>query len=261
MADHYVGSRKNDGWTPLHSASQEGHVKLAELLIQHGADVGSRNDDSWTPLHSASQEGRIKIAELLLHHGADVGSRENDGSTPLHSASQEGHVGLAELLIQHGADIDSRDNKLESPLHLAALKGDIDIVKLLLEYGADRNLRNALDKTPFDLASDDKKLEVAQFLSRSTTSLDIERKPTASLPNLQYQHPDLVQPPRRPHEIDVESSYYEQRSVYTASENGQIDVVRSLLDNGADVDDGNSNRETALAAASDHGRLCSGVVD
>jgi ankyrin repeat protein len=57
---------QNDGWTPLHLASQEGHVKMAEILIQMGADVCSLTKNGWTPLHSASQEGHVKIAELLI---------------------------------------------------------------------------------------------------------------------------------------------------------------------------------------------------
>ena len=39
----------------LHLASEG--TSIAKLLIQHGADVGARDNDGWTPLHSASQYG------------------------------------------------------------------------------------------------------------------------------------------------------------------------------------------------------------
>ena len=41
----------------------------------------------------------------------------------------------------------------------------------------------------------------------------------------------------------------------TASRNGQIDVVRSLLDHGSDIEEKDSDRRTPLAVASKFGQL------
>ena len=54
------------GWpiTPqiqVHLASQNGYLVVAELLIQHGADVNIRNKNQITPLHLASCLGQLEI--------------------------------------------------------------------------------------------------------------------------------------------------------------------------------------------------------
>lgn len=36
-----------DGWIPLHVASQEGHVQVAELLLQAGASVEQETKVRW----------------------------------------------------------------------------------------------------------------------------------------------------------------------------------------------------------------------
>jgi ankyrin repeat protein len=248
-----VNSQNNLGQSALHGAARRGHLNVVQLLIESGANIDLQTKRGSTPLYSASNEGHIKSAELLIQHGANVGSRNNDGRTPLHTASQVGHVQLAELLIQRGAHVNSRDNKEQTPLHLAAHKGHLGIVKLLVGCGADPNIHDGSKKTPFDLASDNEKLEVADFLSPLTTPLGRAVGPTVSSVNSQSRS-DVVELPE-PREEDVKHTKIGQPSVHAASEGGQIDVVRSLLDQGLDVDERDRSRWTPLAVASRNGQL------
>jgi ankyrin repeat protein len=48
-----VAAQNKDGETPLHLASLSGHVEVARMLIEHGADVAAQNKDLETPLHLA----------------------------------------------------------------------------------------------------------------------------------------------------------------------------------------------------------------
>ena len=249
-----VNLRNGSGTSSFHQAAKNGHLDIARYLLECGADIDSCDKDGQTPLHSASQQGHIEIAELLIQHGTDVGSCDNNGWTPLHRASSRGHAAMAELLIRRGADLGSRNNDSWTPLHLAALWGHFETVKLLLECGADRNIRDDKNKTPSDLASDNNKLDVANFLSRSAIALEEEVRPNASSPSPQHLRPDVAWSPQT-QRGNVEPSDDERLSICAASRNGNIDVVRSLLDHGSDIEQKDSDRRTPLALASRDGQL------
>lgn len=51
------------------------------------------------------QEEFVKIAKILLEHGATVNTKEKYGSTPLTWAVDAGCKEMVELLIEHGAKI------------------------------------------------------------------------------------------------------------------------------------------------------------
>ena len=53
-----------------------------QALLEKGADVNAKRNDGWTPLHWASCENHIEIAELLLKAGAYLNAETNDGETP-----------------------------------------------------------------------------------------------------------------------------------------------------------------------------------
>ena len=80
--------------TPLHLASQNGHVKASCKLIECGADVTARNSYGLTPLHLASRMGQVDVARILIERGADVTARDFDGWTPLHLTLHTEEVGV-----------------------------------------------------------------------------------------------------------------------------------------------------------------------
>jgi ankyrin repeat protein len=100
-----VNARGELNWTPLHCASRNGHIKVAQLLLEQKADITAESQDNDTPLFLASREGHFEVVELLLAHGADVNARGQWNWTPLHCASRNGHIKVAQLLLEHKADI------------------------------------------------------------------------------------------------------------------------------------------------------------
>ena len=159
-----VAAQSKDGTTPLHRASEGGHVDLAQLLIEHGADAAAQCKKGTTPLHQASEWGHGDLAQLLIIHSADAAAQSEDGTTPLHWASFWGDVDLARLLIEHGADAEAQSKDGTSPLHWASLGGDLDLAWLLIEHGADVAARSKDGTTPLHRASEEGHVELAQLL-------------------------------------------------------------------------------------------------
>jgi ankyrin repeat protein len=91
--------------TALHDACQYGHLAVARLLAEHGAEVDGKESDATTPLNAASAGGHLDIVQMLLENGADINLPDYRGMTPLINAIMLGHPKIARLLIEHGADI------------------------------------------------------------------------------------------------------------------------------------------------------------
>jgi ankyrin repeat protein len=77
---------------------------------------------------------------MLLKAGADAAARHPDGSTSLMAASRTGHVDAVRLLLEAGANANVADTYQEqTALMWAAAEGHVDVVKLLLASRADPN--------------------------------------------------------------------------------------------------------------------------
>ena len=98
----------------MHFAAQYGHVDVAKVLIQNGADVNSVMRDDWTALHLAAWSGYADIAKVLLQNGADVNAVQKNNWTALwcaanrfefYKARRKGHIHCILQLLCFGAEI------------------------------------------------------------------------------------------------------------------------------------------------------------
>ena len=56
-----INQCNSDGWTPLHVASNEGHVNLIELFGEYGSKIDARSRNFRTPLHIAAIRGNLGV--------------------------------------------------------------------------------------------------------------------------------------------------------------------------------------------------------
>jgi len=120
----------NTGATAMIFASEFGHVEVAHLLLDRGANVNASSTNyGWTSLMWASQNGRVEIARLLLDRGANMIAASTNGWTSLMVASKLGHLEIARLLLDRGANVNAAltDDGMTS-LIWASDKGHVEIV-------------------------------------------------------------------------------------------------------------------------------------
>ncbi|MDD9900280.1 MAG: ankyrin repeat domain-containing protein [Alphaproteobacteria bacterium] len=114
---------------------------LCLWLIAAGADMKAREYyTGYAPLTVAAVEGRLKIAEAMLDAGANVNRREEQKMTALMWAVQNENQDMVRLLVKRGASVNLRNEALDSALNIAQNKGRSDIAYLLIRNGANENV-------------------------------------------------------------------------------------------------------------------------
>lgn len=130
-------------------------ARLAELLGESDADpIDARSGDGFTALHLAAFFGRLRIAQELLDRGADANTWSSGVRRvqPLHSAVAGGHAAVARLLVERGAGPDQPQDGGFTPLHAAARNGMDTLCDFLVEHGANPKALTDDVLTPADLA-------------------------------------------------------------------------------------------------------------
>ncbi|MBL8714152.1 MAG: ankyrin repeat domain-containing protein [Alphaproteobacteria bacterium] len=132
--------------TALTWAASTGNLEAATLLIEKGADV---NASDGVALAMATKNEKIDVARLLIKKGADInaGPGSNSGS-PLFFAAQDGNAEFVKELFDGGATLNYRGYSRITSLIAAAMQGHTDVVKLLVEHGAEANEGDMNGMTP-----------------------------------------------------------------------------------------------------------------
>ena len=160
-----VGARDKSNWRPLEKVLANDHIEALQLLIEHKANVNAIDQCGWTPLRRASANGELQVVRLLLQNGAEVKAADALGWTALHLASFNGHVEVTQLLLENAANVNALTKGEFTPLYVASSRGLIDVVQLLLRFGADVRLRGTGNQSPLRVAFTQEHYKVAKLLA------------------------------------------------------------------------------------------------
>ncbi|CAB3260241.1 unnamed protein product [Arctia plantaginis] len=114
--EHDMNQGDDHGFSPLHWACKEGHLKIVEMLIRRGARINVTNMGDDTPLHLAAAHGHRPIVQLLLQNRVDVNFTNEHGNSPLHYACFWGYSAIAEDLLLAGALVSLANKDGDTPL-------------------------------------------------------------------------------------------------------------------------------------------------
>ncbi|KAH7300922.1 hypothetical protein KP509_23G003400 [Ceratopteris richardii] len=131
-----------------------------------------------------------------------------------------GESQLLELMLNQGTDPNTLDDSHQTALHISATNGFIECARLLLQYGADPNILDDENSVPLFKALNEHHYALARLLWDHG----------ASLP------------------VGAQGDY-----LCTAAEKGDVRLLESLLNYGADVNSANSRVDTALHIAIESG--------
>lgn len=269
----YDGIRQIDT-SPVMFATKQ--AEIMKVLIAAGADITFQSRDE-TVLAKALAEGNTDVVKILLNAGiklsniyegamlgdityvsqfANQSTINNyfgrDANTPLTGCVKKGNAEMTELLLKKGANPNMANRLGETPIILAVKSQDLNIVKLLAQYGA-------------DLSSRRQAMYPNQLTLESPLILAVNKPDTFKI---------LVEFGARPVDLleaavigDTESvkqfiangADVNAGEVFTplmaAADTGNVEVIRLLLNSGADIEKSNRLGLTPLMMAAGKGNL------
>jgi ankyrin repeat protein len=216
---------------------------------------------------------RYSIELSAPSESSDASGGLLDGASPLHGAAGLGDVNMMDRLIKNGSDVNARTVLGQTPLHFACMQGELDAVKNLVGNGADPSLRDRQGNSPSDLASSNGHNEIVDWLRANSrkpkkqgvlspsmfscfpvsgpqssedravaggrlAGLAQQRSAAHSSPAMSAG--SKAAPPMSAHSsrhsAPDESSVEEGTRLCDACAGGNLSLVRSLVDKGANID-------------------------
>ncbi|XP_071012792.1 ankyrin-1-like isoform X16 [Oncorhynchus clarkii lewisi] len=175
--------------------------------------------DAVTSFLRAARSGNMDKALDHIKNGIDINTANQNGLNGLHLASKEGHVKMVLELLHGGIDVETQTKKGNTALHIAALAGQEQVVAELVNYGANINAQSQVRPPPVS-----------------------EETPTP-----------LAGPPAEEPPATTDTHTKGFTPLYMAAQENHLEVVKFLLENGANQSIPTEDGFTPLAVALQQG--------
>jgi ankyrin repeat protein len=262
-----------NGDTPLHVAINAASLPSVKILVDAGADVQAKDDLGRTPIFVAwemvnrfqSENGMNKeaslITKLLLSRGVSLNTSNQNGVTPLMKAAQNGTIELMQWLLDKSAVVGIQASRGEARKIFPQTHGydkEIDehaaqrALEILHSYGANFNTRDNNGYTPLFFAVQRDFVNLLEALCQLGADVTTQNDGTTLLHHLMKGN-------GKAELICNATSWLLDAGIPIASRNlcGETalliaasgncpDVVKLLVERGADLTDRDHRGETAL---------------
>ncbi|XP_044000972.1 uncharacterized protein LOC122847395 [Aphidius gifuensis] len=204
----------------LHTSIINNHTDISLLLIENGADVHVKDENNKSPVYYAVTNNNTEVTKKLVAHHAEV------QPVLLHCAVRNDNLEMIKILVKCKVDINTilevsyflpEDRKL-TPLLIATKKKNVSVIQYLVEHGANINFVDIPDGYPaLYYAVENKNEKIVNMLINRGANI-----------NLRYGE--------------------DNRTVLCSAVQtiGDIEMIKLLLEKGADVNCQNKSGSTPL---------------
>ena len=235
----------------VNTASRLGRNQILSLLVRRGANYRQPDKQGNTPLINACKANNEKVVKKLIL-GSNIDFADREGRTAISYAIEANAESIVERLINAHADL-SADNYL----YYAIINQSPSIAKKLLDAGADPNLKalypNFLAKlkepelsTPLYHAIEEEDVKMVKLLLRyERTDLTMRNyRDSHSYLNraIFVGNTQIVKLLLRKESTNHDLEFPDgigNTPLLTAAQKGSLEIVKILLDRGADIEASN----------------------
>ncbi len=213
----------------LASPDQVVTKEKVEGWLADGADITQE-------LSNALIANDLDRVKFLVGKGADVNQADNQGWTPLISAARQRHDDMIKLLIELGADVNLAKSDGTTPLIAAASRDHVPSIKVLLEHGADIEKPGPQGFRALPLAIADDNYEAAKALIGAGAKVNEPSGAEGLTPLM----------------VAAAQTAPAEGAMFLPSSTRPIDIAKSLIERGANVNAQSTKGVTALMIAATH---------
>ncbi|XP_065336263.1 ankyrin-3-like [Cloeon dipterum] len=279
--DHFLILQKKDinmtderGKTALHCAAEHGYLDRVQELIQSGANIRAVDENGWNAFHfackseSKHQEKVIRLlhntdsqlskektksgqtglhiylkfryfstkkARFLVEEiGVDVRAEDNKGRTVLRIAHCRGKK--VDFLMTKEINLEVKNQRGRTCLHLAAKSGDIDALQTWIDLGGDLNVVDNEGLTALHFAAKGGHLQFVKMLL--ACQAEEARNPDVGEGSVGSALKENVR-------VNI-CDNLGRTPMHLAAQSENFDLVKLLLENGADLTLTDMERKNAI---------------
>jgi len=276
-----INEKDSDGKTIFMYACENCSNDIIQFIINKNCRISDKDEDNKgnTALHYICQTNNLENKENILKklietYKFDINKQNHKGESALHIVTNKSNASAIRYLIKSGADINIPDMKKFTPFVYACLNGNKKIVSIFaIKKECNVNAKGFNGKNALIYAFEKGLMDIASYLIEKVDKIEID----LFCPNgnsilmyaCQYGNSNLVkyiveEYPRmvkakgglsidaklRQHENIINAKGINNKTALMyACENGHYEIVKYLIEMGADMDIIASNGNTPLIYA------------
>ena len=244
LADHLIlnGAKfnTNDRENLLFNAIDTNNMENVQYLVGKGVNIGYKrgtgrfNSSQESFLDRAVSKKYFDIAKYLIENGAEVSRLQQ--YQLLSFVIENGSLDLVKHFISKGIDVNLADGYKKTLLHNAVISNKFNIVEYLVNNeGININAQDNSLYTPLLYAAEKKQTNIAELLIKKLAEKDDTGSLLNTMGNITNVQSGFSFGSIQNNSQDAKTPLYE------ASQNGSLDIVKLLAENGADLNKKASN--------------------
>jgi uncharacterized protein len=197
--------------------------------MAHMSD-GNGNEEHAHQLLAAAERGDVHGVVALIQAGADVGVRDHRNRSAVTIAAFSGHAEVVTELIAAGADVNAQDDERYNAVLSTGVTGDVEVLRAVLRANPDLRIRNKYGGIAIIPAAERGHVALVRELLDST-DIDVD------------------------HVNDLGWTALLEAVMLGDGGAAHVEIVRLLLEGGADRSIADPEGRTALDHARDRGHV------